>query len=968
MTAPVLAAAVRRTLAEQPEHFGAVSDHHATESALASLSGELANVDDVHLDRIAASGRGPATIIEVHRSVQARLAAYHDEAQVAGVASRRRDLADALGPHGQMIWYLPSPMSAPLASFLAVVFGLVETAVVIGSTGSAAADRSVDAVCRAVGVEVPNPAEPIGEPVADTILSVTDADEEVRAVLRSVVALVEEGVPLDRIGIFHPTPDPYVRILEQQLAAAAIPFNGPSRRRLGDSVAGRTLLNALSLPAQRWRRDLVMALISGAPLRTESGPVRPSAWDRISRTSGVVGGRADWNVKLAHRRSAVQRRLDESRFDDSRTDDSRTDDGTVGIARALERELADIDALAAFLDSLDRSIEAVGEADNWRTMAAAAKALLVSLLGPGHQHASWPETEQAGFERVEEVLDRLAELDDVDPFPSRVVFVRALTAELGVARGRSNRFGHGVVHGPLSTAVGQDLDAVFVLGCIEGLLPVARREDAMLSDAARSLAQGQLDLRAGRISDQHRQYLAALAAAPVGRRTLVMPRGSLRGGRAMLPSRWLLDTATAKAGRPIHATDFAQSGPAIVTEVASHASGLRNTGLHASVDDRDLAVVERHVNGGGDAAGHPSAAVVARGLQARSAREGAHFTEWDGNLAGHPIPSTAERPLSPTRLQSWAICGYQYFLGNVLGLDERDDPERMVDISPMDRGTGVHAVLEMFFGERIDRGDVPDPDEPWTAEDRERLVEIAADVFDEMDRRGRTGRPVRWQITKVDLLTLLDDFLIRDDAHRAATQSRPERVELPFGLGGRPPVVLDLPDGRSLAFRGKADRVDVDANGRRFVSDYKTGKGDAYRQIADGDPVQAGATLQLGLYAEAARQALGAAEVDAHYWMVNPSVGFQRYGYPWTDDRRKRMLEVLSVVADGIEGGLFPATPGEWNGWRGTHQACTHCAFDSLCSKDRGEHALAKQDAVELSPRRGLVWDPDSQAESEVGS
>src|SRR5690606_40430591 len=109
-------------------------------------------------------------------------------------------------------------------------------------------------------------------PTADAIISVTDADEEVREVVRRIAALVEgkDGrapVRLDRIGVFHPTPDPYVRILEQQFAAAGIPANGPSRRRLADSAAGRTLLAALRLPAEQCRRDRVMAPVGPAPLR-----------------------------------------------------------------------------------------------------------------------------------------------------------------------------------------------------------------------------------------------------------------------------------------------------------------------------------------------------------------------------------------------------------------------------------------------------------------------------------------------------------------------------------------------------------------------------------------------------------------------------------------------------------------------------------------------------------------------------
>ena len=241
------------------------------------------------------------------------------------------------------------------------------------------------------------------------------------------------------------------------------------------------------------------------------------------------------------------------------------------------------------------------------------------------------------------------------------------------------------------------------------------------------------------------------------------------------------------------------------------------------------------------------------------------------------------------------------------------------------------------------------------------MAELAEEVFDSYEKRGRTGRPVRWQITKSDLLALLDDFLTADDAYRAKTRSRPTKVELPFGLHDASPVSLDLPDGRSLQFRGMIDRLDRSDDGRTFVSDYKTGSDSPYKGIDKGDPVQGGQKLQLGLYAEAARQHAGAGEVEAHYWVVSAKAAHQRFGYPWTADRRERMLDVLTVIADGVEGGNFPASPGEWNSWRQTHDACAYCEFDRVCDRDRGEQALAKIDAPELRLRSALAWDPEDE-------
>jgi len=946
LTNPVLGAAVRVALADDPHHFAAVAQHQATERALARLTGELSNVSNSALDRVARASVSAASAVAFHRSVQERLAGFHDEAHVAEAAARRTDLADDLEALGPIIWYLPSPMAAPLRRLMRAFHRIGRLSTIVGLTGAVDADQPVRELCAAVGIELDTApsAGASGDatpPTADRIVSVTDADEEVRAVVRSIVELARDGTALDRIGIFHAAPDPYVRILQQQLGAAQIPSNGPSRTRLADSIAGRTLLAALELPALGWRRDRVMALVSGGPLRIEGSSVRPASWERLTRDIGIVRGLSDWHTKIGRRRHTLRDAADGA-------------DIEPWLIDLNASESADLEQLEAFVSATSQWVAAVESAVSWKEKVHAALTLVRGLLGPAHTHTSWLEAEQEAFERVETALERLVTLDEIEPTPEHVAFVRAVRGELDVARGRAGRFGHGVVYGPLSSAVGHDLDAVFIVGCREGMLPSPRRDDAVLPDAARKLANGELELRAGQLGEQHRQFLAAVASAPSGRRTLLIARGDLRTSRESLPSRWLLDSASALAGRPVRATDFVQLGTPVVDVVPSYRAGIARSGSQGSIHERDLAAVERHVAIGGDAVDHPAAATSRRGIEASRARRSPLFTEWDGNLAGHEIGSTAERPLSPTRLQTWAACGYRYFLAHVLRLSDRDDPDRLVDISPLDRGSGVHLVLETFLRELLDADEMPAWDQPWSATHRARVAELAGEVFDDYEAQGRTGRPVRWRITREDLLMLLDDFLHADDAHRSAQHATPIRVEMPFGLGEADPLVITLPDGRELRFRGMADRLDRSVDGRTFVSDYKTGKGREYDRIDRGDPVNAGTTLQLGLYAEAARQFGEADEVEAHYWQINQAVGHRRSGYHWTDDRRERLIDVLTVIADGIEGGEFATDPGEWNSWQGTNESCTFCAFDSICDRDRGEHAAVK--AHRLVYRPELAW------------
>lgn len=947
ITTPVLGAAVRQALAADPGPYAPVAHHEATEAALASLFAELSNVDEAGLEAIVEEGSTAAHLaVDFHRSIASRLTGFHTEHDLATAAAERVDLADRLASFGHVIWHLPQPLTPALGQFIHRVLREAEgSSVIIGSTGNDEADHGVWRACELGGVDRPTDRAPTAEnsiPVGDHIVSVTDAAEEVREVCSRVIALVEAGTSLDRIGIFFPTPDPYVRIIEQQFDAAGLVVNGPDPRRLADSVPGRTLLAALELPDHRWRRDRVMALVSGAPVRSNGERVRPTAWDELTRDAGVVGDLKDWWAKLDRHRSTVQGRIDE--IDGA---GRPPDDGDAWRRQRLIDRLADLADLRRFVDQLATSVHSVTKAESWPDKCLAATALLTDLLGPEHQHSIWPEVEQDAFSRIVDALVRLAALDEIETSPSSEVFLRALRNEFDVARSRRGRFGHGVMYGPISSAVGHDLEAVFVLGATEGVLPLPRRDDAILPEQVRISSLDQLESKSARLRHQHRAYLAALASAPQGARTILFPRGSLRSSRRSLPSRWLLDTASALAGHTVHATDFAEVGGDVVQTISSFAAGIAQQGVATSVDERDLVAISGH-----EPVRHPLATLTGAGIHMQVDRASHRFTAFDGNLAGVDT-SIGDRAVSPSRLESWAACGFRYFLKYVLDVADRDDPERTDDISALDRGALIHVTLERFIAEAIDRG-APAPQTRWNIDDRARLHEIAAEVADEYEATGRTGRSIHWRVQRDDLRDLLDLFLDVDDQFRRSHQAVPVEVELDLGVRSGDPVEFALPNGRRIAMRGVVDRVDTTLDGRVVVSDYKSGKGAKFKTL-DEDPFTSGTTLQLGMYSEGALRHTARDVAKADYWLVE-SGRDERRGYTWTAELRTRFFDVLTAISDGIESGVFVAAPGDWNTFRQTNEACTYCDYDSVCVRSRGEQADAKASAPEVQVR--LLLEP----------
>ena len=67
----------------------------------------------------------------------------------------------------------------------------------------------------------------------------------------------------------------------------------------------------------------------------------------------------------------------------------------------------------------------------------------------------------------------------------------------------------------------------------------------------------------------------------------------------------------------------------------------------------------------------------------------------------------------------------------------------------------------------------------------------------------------------------------------------------------------------------------------------------------------------------------------ATYWMLDATTPSGRFaGYPWTDDRRARFIEVVHTIVDGIEDGVFVQVPGEWDIFFRTHDNCRVLRFD----------------------------------------
>lgn len=947
-TGPVLSAAWRRSLAQEPGLFGDVAKHPSTVTALVEAHRNLRLLLDDALDAVADCGELPREVVRLHRDVRQRLETeWYDTIDLRRSAAAQIDQrrADEIGT---VVVFIPQDLDRTSVELLDRIAQHQPVHVVAALTGLVRADaRTYSSVERLVGPALPPTDTPIA--VADDVLHASDADDEVRCVVRQVVSVLAAGTPAHRVAVLYPDDKPYARLLSEHLRAAGITTNGPGTRSTLERTVARVLLQLLGLAERGVGRGDLFALLSAAVMRTSDGTVIPTArWERLSREAGVVASH-DWAPRLQRYEQEQRARMEA---------ESHEEDPRPHVVERHERSAADAQALLAFVQSLQNRLAAGSHASSWQELAAWARSLLTGLLGAEilERGSRLPPAERRAAERVAQVLSSLVGVDSIDTVAGLDALRDVVELELSDDLVSEGVFGTGVLVAPLSASLGLVLDHVFVVGLAEDLCPGRVREDALLPDAAREVTNGELALVRDRLDRQHRYLLVAFASAE--HVTASFPRGDLHRSSPRIPSRWLLPTLRHLSGDPTLAASAweqmvgdwlhtsASFASAILTEDAVTSQEWQVQGLAARHAGRDVSV--------------PADIARARGGELLDARHSSSFTRFDGNLSAHrdSLPDYADdvRSVAPTTLESWVSCPHAFFLQRLLFVEPIEQPEELLTISPADRGSLIHDTLDRFFAEVTSTGSVPDAGTAWSSQQRERLLAIGADIADEYQQRGVSGHPTMWQRERMLILDDLARFLSLDDEARAKEARTQVRSELTFGRLGMPPVEVHLADGRTLLMRGSADRVDVRSDGSLVVIDYKTGSTRRFKDISQDAPDAAGSKLQLPAYAYAARLALGLPEAAAktEYWFIGPKDRGKRIGVDLTPQVETRYAEVLTAVVDGIKHGLFPANAPEDKPFLSWIE-CAYCDPDGLGAKDRRVQWEQKKDDPALAPYVTLV-------------
>jgi ATP-dependent helicase/nuclease subunit B len=963
LTRPLRAEAIRAVLADSGPPFDDIAGHPATERALDASFLDLRRAGDETLDQLTRAGEPAASSARLYRDFRRRTASFYDDEDLAtAAAAALPGNPPALRELGVVILFLLTRLSPAETALVHALGRAGKVRVLLGLTGDATVDENVEELAtRLADLGRPERSSSAPPPTGTSAVSAPDPEDEVRAAVRDIVTLAAAGTPLHRTAILFRVDEPYARLAHELLDAAGVPWTGPSTRRLAETTAGRVLLGLLRLTETDFARDAVVEWIASGPVRDpiDGRAVPASRWDTLSREAGIVTGLAQWNERLTRLAQRLTAELEPTGADEL----------TEGARRHREADLEHAAHLARFVGDLGARLAAPSPG-TWPRLAAWARELLDLYLGGEGRRATWPEFEMEGARRVTEALDGLAALAEIRAEATLSTFARALESELGVPAGRVGRIGTGVFVGRVHHAYGGDFDVVHLVGMAEGAFPPLGREDPLIPDRARRLTDGALAVHAVRRAEERRDYLAALAAAPV--RSLSYPRADPRAQRKRLPARWLLESASQLVGKPVGADELVRLQSATwLRVVPSFEAGVRAPGEAASLTERDVSSLREWQEARRSLAHHPLVAAtpsLAAGVSAVRERRSAALTRFDGHVGAVAglLPDENDA-LSPTSLENWAMCPFSYLLGRVLRVRAVERPEATDRISALERGRLVHAVLAEFLDGVEPR---TSPDEPWRDDERALLLAIAERCCNEAEAEGLTGRPLVWKLDRRRILRELEGFLDTDEdvRHSLGVVPRAGGRELRFGFGGESgaPAAVTMPDGRTVRFHGYVDRVDEGPSGSPIVVfDYKTG---AVDDPAKG--LERGTRLQLPVYALATSGSDPNADVHAYYWSVRAS-GRDALSDPIDLDEptRAQFVDRVSTIVEGIGNGVFPAFPDKPRQdarGRDTWVNCCYCPFDRVCPPGRDDDWTRKRADPVVARFRELA-DPPAEPAGDGG-
>lgn len=712
------------------------------------------------------------------------------------------------------------------------------------------------------------------------LLSAVNTREEVTLIAEEVKNSLKSGTPADSILVAFPGLDEYGTIVEEIFTDYGIPYNRALGRQLSTSAVATAMVSLLQACQEDFSGPSLLRVFSSPFLKFSDSPAIASALDRLMRDMRITGGKQKLLAALKFFKPGAR---------------------YIDILREPLNDLfAALDPFST-QETLPLSVwmERLSNLMAWSGLGA--RVLLIK--GPLNINLQ-------AYKKLNETLDSLAQAGKLFPgyqhtfsewlFLLKKTFMHARYQVPPEDEGGVQILG-------LEESLIRPWQEIYLGGLVDGEFPQRLPQNIFLPEQTLE-TMGVRTLERARLNAAYHFYRLLLSADKV---TLTYPENE--GDRPVVPSPFLEElTPLKKAGllnRGIERTSGIQFGLKIeecrsIPELAKSISLVEDIkGLNEILSSN----IEG-ISGIKSAIEHKTAEPMP------------------------PITPHLKREFWVTELDAYLNCPYDYLITNVLGIEPLEEVTE--DISPLDRGSKVHAILRNFYLS-------------WkktvTRENRDEakalLSKLADSAFDsEADTfRNRRDKELFLTVMAERFLDAEEEFW-KQGMKPAYLEQKIERYR------------LVLSNGEEVELSAKIDRIDVDENGNFIIVDYKTGKYPLPKMNIEQD------IFQLPVYAVMAQQALSGKGPNfrkpiglAYYDLKGTTGGGARdivlYNKEARNDhpsskpkaspkRAEEFEEILKQsmgkarrAVEGILAGNFSSTPQDEN-------KCRYCPNEMMCEKE----------------------------------
>ncbi len=759
------------------------------------------------------------------------------------------------------------------------------------------------------------------------IFDVFGMHDEVTTVAKEILRLVDDtNMEFHQIGVVARSLESYGPTIKEVFAQHQIPITGAIEEPLIQFPLTKAVILLLHLPARDYVRSDVIDLLSSPYFQlSAAADFRADLCDLASRELAICKGIEEWERLGCY--SATGMSLHQISDDE--------------VPRVTQIPAVQVSLLLNIVRDLSSDLGRLPAHASWSYYAKAWNELLGKYLGIASHSGADDARLNLVSNKIIETLDQIAALSAIQSDVSLSRFSETFQHWLERCTILSiNKNTAGVAVSNATTARGISFRALFIVGMNEGVFPRTIREDAFLRDADREVLERDLGYKVSQklAAFEEEKLIFTLLVSAARERLYCSFQRADDAGRALSPSWYLSELKRALASAcgeqlsehtiPRGITDKANIDPfdreeLLVPEELAVRLSLTNKSAQSLIDAADL-----------------SSDLFKQGVETikKIDLSTEKLDVFDG-LIRSPTEHwqrLTERGLSPTRLELYARCPFQYFARQLLGLQRLQVPEGAIGPSPAEIGELGHLILKLTYQTLIESGYFSGKAQTISID---ALLALAAETaFADYEAKNPIGYPLVWDTVRETLIGLLREVLSRDLQELALSGYLPVAVEA--DLNDRLPSDWPQPL-KAVPVHGRIDRIDIDPlHDRIRVVDYKF-KFSAQPSSEDNDLCRAalrGQRLQPPLYtvlgqARSKGDHRRGAEVQvsasfyyiAARWSEGPLVIKTFTGEQLAGRIGEEIKQTISQLAVGIQSGQFYLQ-------RGEH--CPYCEVAEICRKN----------------------------------